>query len=68
MAKKTIKVDLGPLDIGRFEKGVAFEIFDGAEKLGELVVSTGQIRWKAKHKKQFEGMTWEQFAAIWNKG
>mgnify|MGYP000904871219 CR=1 FL=1 len=66
MAKKSIKVNLGPLDVGRLEKGVAFEIFDGGEKFGELIVSTGQIRWKPKHKKYFDGKNWPQFAALWD--
>ena len=63
MSKVTVGMTSHPL--GREENGVSFEIkSNDGEKIGELIVSKGGIRWKAAGQHDHGFANWNKFAKI----
>ena len=61
MADKTVKVDLGTLNLSRLENAAHFKVYSGNAKQGEIIVSKGGVRWKGKNKQIFQMLSWNQF-------
>jgi hypothetical protein len=64
MAK--VMIYLSDAELKREERGVTFVVrtADGSEKIGELKVSTGGLRWRSKDQKGKPHLApWEKFSA-----
>jgi hypothetical protein len=71
---KNVTMGLSDHPLSREENGVKFVVDSDDEKLGELIVSQGGLRWYSKNEKRKKKLvdekkkghfaTWEQFAAF----
>ena len=60
---KAVNVAITSHPLSREEHGVIFEVTDGNNRFGELVVSKGGVRWKPKGKQDHHFISWEQLDA-----
>jgi hypothetical protein len=61
MAGRSVRVSISSHPLSREENGFVFTVRDGGEKIGELVVSKGGVRWKPSRKRDHHFASWRQF-------
>jgi hypothetical protein len=54
----SVTVNLKEHPLSREENGVTFTVFAGEERLGELIVSKGGLKWKPKGKQDNHRIKW----------
>ncbi len=60
-----VRMSVGKALIGREEVAPNFEVRDDAGALiGELVVSTGGVRWRVARTQSAHFLSWERFSAL----
>lgn len=56
-----VSMSTAGMEVSREEAGAVFNVKDDkAGVIGDLTVSTGGIRWRAKHQRESELIRWEE--------
>ncbi len=64
MAAKSVTVNVTSHPLSREENGVVFIVEDGKARFGELIVSKGGVRWKARNGRDHYFISWRALDEI----
>ncbi len=61
---KTVTVDIVSQPLSRSENGVIFDVKEGPGVFGQLIVSKGGLRWRARNKRGYRFISWQALNSI----